>query len=281
MHPFEILGIGGDDLILIVPAHVALQLACDIAGGVEERLLKPDATFAYPQESGGGQAYDWPEVQRCRGAAPARQCKVNLSAGVVIADAHTPIFYLEQLAGQLLSSAKRRAKLLRQGRGYFGGTLDFISLKSVTTLSGTVEQFRRSALTDGDSRRGERERHRYARPYTLAEARALVETVEILKRVDFPRGHLYRLNESLQASEIPSTVDYRYFLSRDDKLAAARKRIEEIWPPTGAEPQASPWRERLRPRGESGQDGALETIWPDVVELYDFVPDGEEEYAGD
>lgn len=280
IHPFEILGIGGDDLILIVPAHVAVQLACEIAGGVERRLLETDATFELPQKDGPA----WAEVQRCRGKAEdpqrkdeAPQCKVSLSAGVVIADAHTPIFYLEQLADQLLKSAKRRAKLLRQRR-YFGGTLDFISLKSVTTLSGTVEQFRRSALTDGEPRRGER--HRYARPYTLAEARALVKTIEILKRADFPRGHLYRLNESLRDGEIPSTVDYRYFLSRDGKLAAARKEIEEMWPPTGAAPQASPWRERLRPRGESEPGVKLETIWPDVAELYDFVPGGEEEYAG-
>src|SRR5205807_5348437 len=154
-------------------------LACDIAGEVERRLLESDPAFEQPREDGDGPTYNWAEVQRCRGEAPPRQCKVSLSAGVVIADSHTPIFYLEQLAGQLLKSAKRRAKLLRQRRGYFGGTLDFISLKSVTTLSGTIDQFRRTALTDGDRQQGER--HRYARPYTLDEARALVKTVEILK----------------------------------------------------------------------------------------------------
>jgi len=85
----------------------------------------------------------------------------------------------------------------------------------------------------------------------------------------------------LQKGEIPSTVDYRYFLSRDGEVAAARKRIEKTWTPTGVEPQASPWRERLRLRGESEQVAALETIWPDVSELYDFVPGVEDVYAGD
>src|SRR5205085_9900442 len=140
VHPFETLGIGGDDLILIVPAHVALPLACDIAGEVERGLLESDPAFEQPRDDGDGPTYNWAEVQRCRGEAPPRQCKVSLSAGVVIADSHTPIFYLEQLAGQLLKSAKRRAKSLRQRREYFGGTLDFISLKSVTTLSGTIDQ---------------------------------------------------------------------------------------------------------------------------------------------
>ncbi|HJQ31676.1 MAG TPA: hypothetical protein VJ866_05850 [Pyrinomonadaceae bacterium] len=269
VHPFEILSIGGDDLILIVPAHVALALACDISAGVEQRLLESGPTFAETRD--GGPAYNWAEVQRCRGSAPTRQCKVSLSAGVVIADAHTPIIYLEQLARELLGSAKRRAKLLRR-RGYYGGTVDFVSLKSVATLSGTVEQFRSVALTRGDHSRGFR--HLYARPYTLEEARALVETVELLKRANFPRGQLYRLRESLQEGVIPSTVDYRYFLSRDSGVTTARKRIEELWTPAGGETQASPWRGRLELRGEPGQADSLETIWPDVVELYDFVPGG-------
>ncbi|MDQ3918620.1 MAG: hypothetical protein M3348_09095, partial [Acidobacteriota bacterium] len=268
IHPFEILSIGGDDLLLIVPAHVAVQLAYDIADKVEQRL-KDDSDFVVPRENDGGTAYNWAEVQRCRGKAPAAQCKVSLSAGVVIADAHTPVFYLEQLAGQLLKSAKRRAKQLRQ-HGYFGGTLDFISLKSVSTLSGSIEQFRGRALTDGDALTGER--RRYARPYTLDEARALVEAIRLLKRNDFPRGQLHRLNESLRQGLIPSTVDYRYFLSRDKDVADVRRRIEELWTPDGAKPQATPWRERMRLREDSGLSAALETIWPDVVELYDFVP---------
>jgi CRISPR-associated protein Cmr2 len=40
VYPFEILSIGGDDVFLIVPAHVALPLAHALAAGVEERLLR-------------------------------------------------------------------------------------------------------------------------------------------------------------------------------------------------------------------------------------------------
>lgn len=263
VHPFEILSIGGDDLLLIVPAHVALPLACDIALDVERKLLDADPRRFARHHEDGGTAYVWAEVQRCRGESPASQCKVSLSAGVVIADAHTPIFYLEELANQLLKSAKSRAKWLRQGRrGYFGGTVDFLSLKSVTTLSGMIEQFREDLMTKGG-------RRLYARPYTLAEASALVETVKLLKAAKFPRGQLHRLRESLSVGTMPSTVDYRYFLSRDDQPKAARLKIEHMWSQAGTVPRSTPWREQL------GRKGALETIWPDVVELYDFVP-GEE-----
>jgi CRISPR-associated protein Cmr2 len=266
VHPFEILSIGGDDLLLIVPAHIAISLACDIASDVERRLLGSGRLFELHRIDGDGPAYEWTEVQRCHGMAPSRQCKVSLSAGVVIADAHTPIFYLEELASQLLKSAKSRAKWLKHRRGYSGGSIDFLSLKSVTTLSGTVGQFRKASLV-------KRGRRLYARPYTLAEMRVLIETVELLRRAKFPRGQLYRLRNSLHTGVVPSTVDYRYFLS-DDKVDRARKEIEEMWTPSGGRPPAHPWREQLE------QQKALETIWPDVVELYDFVRVKEGEDAG-
>jgi CRISPR-associated protein Cmr2 len=260
VHPFEILNLGGDDLLLIVPAHVALPLACDIALDVEQQLPRLDPKF------GLSQVYKWAEVQRCCGEPPGIQCKVGLSAGVVIADAHTPVFYLEELATQLLKSAKGRAKWLKQRRGYFGGTVDFLSLKSVTTLSGTIRQFRDSALTKEGGRL-------YARPYTLVEARALLKTVKLMKAAKFPRGQFYRLRESLHAGVMPSTVDYRYFLTRGE-MDVPRRKIEELWTPVGGKPPSHPWRERLE------QKGTLETIWPDVVELYDFVPAEDGEDAG-
>lgn len=253
VHAFEILSIGGDDLLLIVPAHLALPIACDIAESVERQLLEADPTFRRDE------TYSVSDVQRSRGEEAAGvQCKVSLSAGVVLADAHTPIFYLQELAAQLLKSAKRRARWLAQTHGYFGGTVDFLSLKSVTALSGGVEDFRREALTSDD-------RQLFARPYTIAEARALIKTIKILKGMDFSRGLLYRIRDSLRAGRLPSTVDYRYFLSRDADANAARVKIEELWTHDAGQPPPHPWRERL------GQSGKLETIWPDVAELYDFV----------
>lgn len=262
VHPFEVLSIGGDDLLLIVPAHVALPIACDIAEDVERSLPNADPMFRREE------SYAWEDVQRCRGGVEAdAQCKVSLSAGVVIADAHTPIFYLQELVTQLLKSAKARARWLAQNHNYFGGTIDFLSLKSVTALSGRVEDFRDQAMTvDG--------RRLYARPYTLAEARALIETVKALMAAGLPRGQLYRLRDSLKSGLLPSTVDYRYFLSRDANINAARLKIEEMWTRVGAQRPQHPWLERPDSKGD------LETIWPDVAELYDFVPQEETDARG-
>jgi CRISPR-associated protein Cmr2 len=261
VHPFEILGIGGDDVLLILPAHAALKIACAIAAKVEAHL--PQYHLKGDEPGAGG--YTWERVQRCRGVSPAHQCAVSMSVGVVLADAHTPVFYLEELASQLLKSAKRRAKWLRRNYNYCGGTVDFLSLKSTTMISSTIEQFRSQAFSRSHGRL-------YARPYTIAEMEALLDSIRALKASGFPRNQLYRLRESLGVSKEQSTVDYLYFLSRDDRTRSAREMIEKKWSPTESR-LPHPWRVQLEDKDQR------ETIWHDLVELYDFVATKEEEHG--
>jgi CRISPR-associated protein Cmr2 len=284
-YPFEILSIGGDDFFLVVPAHVALHVACDIGSKVEGKLR---GTSQFKLDLN----YQWEQVQRCKrqgGDVTNIQSKVSLSTGVVIADAHTPVFYLQELAGQLLKTAKRRAKWLKRHHGYCGGTIDFLALKSVTMISGSVEEFRNSALTRLPC-------CSFARPYTIAEMRAMLESIKHLKAAGFPRTQLYRLRESLQHNWISSTVDYLYFLSRDKETRQARKLIEYLWTPDD-KPRSEttptlgvnglaihpnllhPWRQRRHEAEKTNSDAEaqtrsiLETIWYDLAELYDFVPE--------
>lgn len=252
--PFEILSIGGDDLFLIVPACVALPIACSIAKAVEDRLKNHQL---FKQDT----SYEWAQVQRCKGASPDHQCTVSLSAGVVLADSHTPVFYLEELANQLLKSAKRRAKWLKRERGYYGGTVDFLALKSVTMISGTVEEFRQASLTMGSGRL-------YARPYTIAEMETLLESIKALKKAGFPRNQLYRLRESLRKGGEQATIDYLYFLSRDKDVQEVRRDIEEKWTPD-SRLLLPPWRAQLEDHRQ------VETIWYDLIELWDFVSEEE------
>jgi CRISPR-associated protein Cmr2 len=199
-HPFEILSIGGDDVFLLVPAHTALNIACDIAAKVEEKLAGHPLFDC-------AQSYVWNSAQRCKGAIPSLQSRVSLSVGVVLVDAHVPIYYLEDLAGQLLKSAKRRTKYLKQEKNYYGGTIDYVALKSVSMISGSIDDFRKKARTAPGLRR-------FARPYTILEMRALLQSIKDLKDSGFPKSQLYRLRNSLGASRLQATIDYLYFLSR-------------------------------------------------------------------
>jgi hypothetical protein len=75
IHPFEIITIGGDDVLLITPAHVALPIARAIGQNVGE------AVTAFAQTTLG---QDEP---------------LTFSAGVVLAEHHTPIRIMRDLAG--------------------------------------------------------------------------------------------------------------------------------------------------------------------------------------
>src|SRR4030095_12298860 len=98
VHPFEILSIGGDDLFLIVPAHQALPIALQIAQTLEGQL-KQDKQFQVDTD------YDPEQVHRCpvditSGIGKAPQSTVGLSVGVLLANAATPIFFLQNLVEQ-------------------------------------------------------------------------------------------------------------------------------------------------------------------------------------
>jgi CRISPR-associated protein Cmr2 len=252
VHPFEILSIGGDDLFLIVPAHQALLIAIQIAQAVEGQL-KQDEQFKVDS------AYDPEQVHRCPvdttsdiGKAP--QSTVGLSVGVLLADAKTPIFFMQNLVEQLLKSAKRRAKELKKHH-YFGGTIDFMALKSVTMITSSLKEFRDSSLHVGLDRLT-------ARPYTLIELQQLLETVRTLKTTAFPRSQLYALRRDLWEGRWASTVNYLYFTERlrECERTQLRTVLDQRWCKGGA----APWR-------PIGPESAAETVLADLIELYDFV----------
>jgi CRISPR-associated protein Cas10/Cmr2 subtype III-B len=94
--PFEIIFIGGDDLMLIVAADKAVEIACDLCTQFEE-------------ESAG--------VLNGAQVSHERE-RLSMSAGVVLAHASLPIYHLQAVADDLLKSAKRRSvDLLRSGKG--------------------------------------------------------------------------------------------------------------------------------------------------------------------
>jgi CRISPR-associated protein Cmr2 len=258
IHPFEILSIGGDDVFLIVPAHTALPIAHQIAQGVETRLAERDL-FQYPH------TYTPEAVHRCvvnPDAVPRIQSEIALSAGVLLADAHTPIFFLQELVEQLLKSAKTRAKALKSTR-YRGGSIDFMALKSVTMITSALREFRDGTYRAGPERAGPGSYTEWlsARPYTLMELDALLNTVRALKRARFPRSQLYALRQALSRGRLASTVDYLYFSERLGK--ENRQHLRELLDDQWCRGQAAPWRKR--------DNGEWETVLFDLLEIYDFV----------
>ena len=257
IHPFEILAIGGDDVMLIVPADRALAIAKTIGEEFENILLQIGG-YRLDKSSPiyAGHRYS-PQK-----ATPS-QCKLSMSSGVLIAAEDTPIYYAENLTSQLLKSAKKSGKQLKDA-GYCGGTIDFLVMKSVTTISSNIDSFRDEGLTLD---RGAKLKL-YAAPYTLHEIGGLIESVKALKKAEFPKSQLYQIRSFLERGKQTTILNYRYFRTRlKQGKAELKAEFEEAW----CKPKDKKNTGNLAPWMFDLKDKVYETIWREIVEIYDFI----------
>lgn len=258
IHPFEIITIGGDDVLLIVPANKALEVAKTLGEKFEE-LLKASG---YNSD----ETYTPQEVHRCHGdnlPTGNNQCELSMSTGVLITAEETPIYYAERLTNQLLKSAKERAKKLKK-QNYYGGTIDFLTMKSVTMIASSIKEFREQGLT---KEIGTQKLRVYAAPYTLHEIGGLLKTVQAFKNVDFPRSQLYQIRSLLERGKRTAILNYRYFSSRLTQGKGILKQdFEDVWCSAKTnDGNIAPW------MYEEGEDPYYETIWRDLVDLFAFT----------
>lgn len=259
VHPFEILAIGGDDILLIVPADKALEIAQTIGSEFEKQLAQVrNGLYGLPETHDDKSAHRY-QVENVKSS----RCKLSISVGVLITDYKTPIYYAQRLYGQLLKSAKEQAKSLKDSDNYYGGTVDLLTMKSVTMISSNIKEFREQGLTK-EIRRSKFKQ--YAAPYTLYELGGLIEAVKALKVSDFPRSQLYQIRSLLEQGKQTAILNYRYFRTR---LKAREQKIilktyfEEPWCQAKTNNgNIAPWMFR---------EEAYETIWPDLVDLYPFI----------
>lgn len=273
VHPFEILAIGGDDVMLIVPADKALDIAKTIGEEFERRLATSESYKV-----------DYPSClyhRYCPETAQPAQSKLSMSTGVLITALATPIYYAENLTNQLLKSAKKRAKDLKK-HGYYGGTVDFMVMKSVTMISSNIGEFRRQGLTKSGPK--EQKLKLYAAPYTLHELGGLIKTVEALKKSEFPRSQLYQIRSLLGQGKNTAMLNYRYFrvrLQGEVQQKLLKEQFEEAW--CGAKTNKgnlAPWmslKEGDQKEAEQEKEKVTyETIWRDLVDLYPFIEESKE-----
>ena len=303
IHPFEILTIGGDDVMLIVPANKALAIAQKIGEEFEARLLKVNMhKYRYKE------TYNPELVHRYQSRDKFQvpeQCKLSMSIGVLITAEDTPIYYAEKLTSQLLKSAKKRAKELKQKakelkqNGYYGGTVDFLVMKTVTMISSNIGEFRGQGLTKNTAK-GQKLKL-YASPYTLYEIEGLIKTVKALKAADFPRSQLYQIRSLTEQGKNTAMLNYRYFRIR---LKQGQTQLKETFEDGWCQAltnngNLAPWMSdnsiiinnlkiliffETFPLEEFRlqyvvlsflRKVSYETIWRELVDLYPFIEDSE------
>ncbi|GAB1541006.1 hypothetical protein NUACC21_36750 [Scytonema sp. NUACC21] len=263
IHPFEIITIGGDDVLLVVPANKALEIAHTIGEEFEKHLAQfPEYRIPQAQQSQKSVQCHRYRQEKAR----ISSCQLSMSTGVLITAYNTPIYYAQKLVEQLLKSAKIRAKDLKKDCKYNGGTVDFLVMKAVTMISSKINSFRQEGLTKSIS--NEKTLKLYAAPYTLHELAGLLKTAKALKQSRFPRSQLYQIRSLLEQGKHTAILNYRYFRVRLDNPAQKllQTEFEEAWCAAKTNNgNIAPW------MYQSSESCTYETIWRELVDLYPFI----------
>lgn len=241
IHSFEIITIGGDDVLLMVPADVALPIAIHICSHFGQTL----------QDEG-----------------------LTMSAGVVLAQSHMPVRMLRDIARQLLKSAKRRAREAHTAGAGQGG-LDFLVLTSQSMLRRDVESLRQTypIRLPGEGAGG-RLRLTGA-PYTLDETAHLLGLVRLMRKKNFPASQLHQLVAALHKGRERGSLHFLYQQARlrHRPYGKILKDIDKLWDFHAKDP--IPWQEVNRERPDPDPDVGYVSILPDLADLFGFVPGGE------
>jgi len=240
--PFEIITIGGDDLLLIVPSTVALPIALEIG----ER-------FAQKVEE---QLGEW----------------LTMSAGVVIADHHNPIRFLHGLAEQLLKSAKKCARESKVGEGEGDGAVDFVVLKSQSMLSSDLSDLRRRIYQF--TTQPHEQVWLTGRPYLWRDMDKLLRHARLLRDTAYPRSQVQALRRVLREGRRwgrlwPSLWYLRQQMRASRTRRAVMQWLDREW--SVSTPQNSgtpPW--ICLPRRKDVD--RYVTVWEDLHEIRELLP---------
>ena len=178
--PADILLLGGDDLLVAVPADRALDFALRVTNAFE-RLMKekiadlPDAEMQLFRDRLGDQGF-------------------TISCGVAVARSNYPFYLALDLAEQLLKNAKRQDPYIRQDAGRDTARIDFHVVAGSNSYA--LKQVREGSY------RVLTEARRTLRPLSCSQLETLRTSTEELRAVQFPRSKLHELQEvALAAAE--------------------------------------------------------------------------------
>lgn len=233
---FEVITIGGDDALLIVPAAWVLALARDICRGFAARMG------------------EWGYQGR------------TMSAGVVIADHHTPVYFLHRIAEALLKSAK--------GEASQQGTADFLVLKNQSVLATDLVHLRSTEPWSTADPVGPAWLRLSHGPYSLTELDQLLGLVHQGRAAGFPRSQLYILRQALGRGRLVSTLFFLYQQARARKAARMFMRAyQEQYSRTLDD--MPPWQRMPDRRGRL----EYRTAWADLAEIWDFAREGSDAHT--
>jgi len=237
--PFEILLMGGDDLMLVVAADVALDVALKITEEFEQEVNE----LAHSPEVG----------------LPAEKY-LSLSTGVVIAHDTFPIKAMHDLAAELLKSAKRASSQVANI-----GTIDFMVVTEAATAG--LDVVRDEVLTHRSFVVPPSSGELFfltERPYTTERLKKLLGWAREFKQGGFPRTTLHAMYEALFESKVQAQFTAIASLAR---AKIEHQKLGLNFFDDFQVPHATlPWREEHK-----GEEKHFYSPLGDLIEIYPFV----------
>lgn len=184
--PFDIVNIGGDDVVLLVQAGYAWEIAVEFLDRFEREVNQQ------VREVLGDWPEGWPE-------------RITAACGIVIADVKYPMRYFERLSSDLLKEAK---KLAKKDPDHPRSAVTFLWLPTPVASE-------KAEPLMGFYYRDPKEGLPYeltARPYTLEQARELLKASREMAR--WPRTLRHRWAEALEKGVMASVNLIHYDVAR-------------------------------------------------------------------
>ena len=173
--PADILLLGGDDLLVALPADRALDFTMRITDLFEHFTRKRVAELQDP------------EIQGFFHAQLGQDTGFTISCGVAVVKSTYPFYLARDLAEQLMNNAKRAAPRL-DGANPDPARIDFHVVTGAN--SHALDQVRR------EDYRVDTRAVRTLRPLNREQLKALRDSVQKLRKVRFPRSKLHELQEA-------------------------------------------------------------------------------------
>lgn len=198
--PYEIITVGGDDVLMILPANEVFAVVQGLLKGMQ-----------------------------------ARSDTLTLSVGIAIGRASTPIRVLYEIARMALKTAKRRRFEMQSHEPFIDfHELTREGLPAVSLSHHRQHQYRFKRAQGGDGLL------LTGRPYALTDFEKLMGSITTLgassnghhrrARTGFPLSQLHALSDSLSTGFESSQLYYLYQRSRFNNAQVAQlERLEEYW----------------------------------------------------
>lgn len=235
--PFEVVLLGGDDLMVVVPANKAMEIAINFCDKFREKT------------------------------------DISICAGVVITHSNYPIHRMMDYSQGLLNSAKALSnqeylEAKQAGESLEVNAVDFMVLKgSVLNNLREIREKEFSYSSDNNIHEDKNDLRLYQRPYTTEQLAELLGWIREFKKSQFPANKLRTMYESLYRGKQQAILDYLFITIRLSDSArndiAPRKVFRDFRSNWKGGAQIFPW-------WELGNE-TFDTPFIDIIELYDFI----------